>query len=113
MEIKSRLKEGLPVFNVHAAGIDVRNTPFDVSISDEKSWFVTKEYGCFMSDLHEIVSDLQRAGITNAAMERTGIYWLNIYLLLEECVIEPYLVHAKLVKNVTGRKKDDTDAIWI
>ncbi len=113
MEKKPRLKEGLPVINAHAAGIDVGDTQFDVSFSDEDGWFVTKKYGCFTSDLHEIVSDLQRAGITTAAMESTGVYWLNLYLMLEECGIEPYLVHAKHVKNVTGRKKDDTDAIWI
>jgi len=51
--------------------------------------------------------------ITTVAMESTGIYWLNLYLLLEEAGIEPYLVNAKHVKNVTGRKKDDTDAIWL
>jgi transposase len=33
--------------------------------------------------------------------------------MLEEAGIEPWLVNAKYVKNVTGRKKDDTDAIWI
>ena len=33
--------------------------------------------------------------------------------MLEEAGIEPYLVNAKHVKNVTGRKKDDTDAIWL
>lgn len=32
---------------------------------------------------------------------------------LEEVGIEPYLVNAKHTKNVTGRKKDDTDAIWL
>jgi transposase len=33
--------------------------------------------------------------------------------MLEDAGIEPYLVNAKHVKNVTGRKKDDTDSIWI
>ena len=33
--------------------------------------------------------------------------------MLEEAGIEPCLVNAKHVKNVTGHKKDDTDAIWI
>ena len=46
-------------------------------------------------------------------MESTGVYWLPLYLMLEEAGIEPYLVNAKHVKNVTGRKKDDTDSIWI
>lgn len=46
-------------------------------------------------------------------MESTGVYYLPFYLMLEEAGIEPYLVNARHVKNVTGRKKDDTDAMWI
>ena len=67
----------------------------------------------FSCDLNELVSDLKKSGINTVAMESTGVYWLNLYLLLEEVGIEPYLVNAKHVKNVTGRKRDDTDAIWI
>jgi hypothetical protein len=52
-------------------------------------------------------------GITTAAVESTGVYWLNLYLMLEKAGIEPYLVNSRHVKNVTGRKKDDTDAIWL
>ena len=46
-------------------------------------------------------------------MESTGIYWLPLYLMLEDAGIDVYLVNAKTTKNVTGRKKDDLDAIWI
>jgi transposase len=46
-------------------------------------------------------------------MESTGIYYLTFYLMCEEAGIEPYLVNARHVKNVTGRKKDETDAMWI
>ena len=46
-------------------------------------------------------------------MESTGVYYLTFYLMCEEAGIEPYLVNARHVKNVTGRKKDDTDAMWI
>jgi transposase len=46
-------------------------------------------------------------------MESTGVYWLNLYLKLEEAGIDPYLVNARHVKNVTGRKRDDVDAVWI
>lgn len=109
----SSFKKGLPVVNVKAAGIDVGDTQFDVAILNEDGSHFTKQYKCFTSDLHEIVRDLKREGITTAAMESTGIYWLNLYLLLEANGIEPYLVNARHVKNVTGRKKDDTDAIWI
>ncbi|MBI9069207.1 MAG: transposase [Salinivirgaceae bacterium] len=102
---KFTLKEGLPVINTHAAGIDVGDTQFDVAIYDGQGGHVSKKYGCFTSDLHGIVSDLVKSGINTVAMESTGVYWLNLYLLLEESGIEPYLVNAKHVKNVTGRKK--------
>jgi transposase len=46
-------------------------------------------------------------------MESTGIYWVVLYLLLEAAGLDPYLVNARDVKNVTGRKKEDTDAMWI
>lgn len=46
-------------------------------------------------------------------MESTGIYWMNLFLLLEDYGFEVYLVNAKYVKNVTGRKTDMSDAEWI
>ena len=56
---------------------------------------------------------LTSIGITTVAMESTGIYWLPLYLMLEDAGIQVYLVNAKSTKNVTGRKKDDSDAVWI
>ena len=110
---KKKFKQGLPVFNFHAAGIDVGDTKHDVAISDGSQGYIVREFPCFTEDLAELVSWLVSEGITTVAMESTGVYWLNLYLLLEESGIEPYLVNAKHVKNVTGRKRDDTDAIWI
>jgi transposase len=46
-------------------------------------------------------------------MESTGVYWLQLYLLLEDNGFEVYLVNSKYVKNVTGRKDDDSDSRWI
>lgn len=110
---KKRLSQGLPVMNPYAAGIDVGDTRFDVAISDGVSGFEVREYPTFTEDILDLVNWLKSEGITTVAMESTGIYWLNLYLMLEEVGIEPYLVNAKHVKNVTGRKKDDTDAIWL
>jgi len=109
---KKHLGQGLPVFNAHAAGIDVGDTMHDVAISRGDSHEV-QNYPAFTEDLQKMVVWLQKEGITTIAMESTGIYWLNLYLLLEEAGFEPYLVNAKHVKNVTGRKRDDTDAIWL
>lgn len=110
---KKRHVQGLPIFNQYAAGIDIGDSKHDVAINNGKGGFTTREYLSFTQDLHELVEWLAIEGITTVAMESTGIYWLCLYVLLEESGIEPCFVNAKHVKNVTGRKKDDTDAIWI
>lgn len=108
-----KFSTGLPVFNPHAAGIDIGDTLQCVAISDGKGGHEVKTTSGFTCDLKEIVDYLIGNQITTAAMESTGIYWIPLYLMLEEAGIEVYLVNAAHVKNVTGRKKDDTDAIWI
>lgn len=114
-EKKGVIKVGtaLPVFNPHAAGIDIGDTLHCVAINDGKGGHEVKTTSAFTCDLHEIVNYLKSNGITTVAMESTGIYWLVLYLMIEEAGIDVYLVNAKHVKNVTGRKKDDTDSIWI
>lgn len=108
-----RMAQGLPATNPYAAGIDIGDTEHYVAISDGKGGHEVKCYDAFTVNLHSIVDDLLEIGITTVAMESTGVYWLALYILLEDAGIEPYLVNAAHTKNVTGRKKDDTDAIWI
>lgn len=110
-EIKEkRFSQGLPVLNLHAGGIDIGSTKYDVAISDDFEGHIVREFGSYTQDLKDIVNWLLSNGITTVAIESTGVYWLNLYLMLEEVGIEPYLVNAK---NVSGRKKDDTDAVWL
>lgn len=108
-----KFSTGLPVFNPHAAGIDIGDTLQCLAISDGKGGHEVKTTSGFTCDLKEIVDYLIENHITTAAMENTGIYWIPLYLMLEEAGIEVYLVNAAHVKNVTERKKDNTDAIWI
>lgn len=110
---KKIFSQGLPVFHPYAAGIDVGDTMHDVAISDGYNGHEVREYLTFTEDTTNLVAWLVSEGITTVAIESTGVYWLNLYLMLEEAGIEPYLVNAKHAKNVTGRKKDDTDAIWL
>lgn len=110
---KKIFSQGLPVFHPYAAGIDVGDTMHDVAISDGYKGHEVREYRTFTEDTTNLVAWLVSEGITTVAIESTGVYWLNLYLMLEEAGIEPYLVNAKHSKNVTGRKKDDTDAIWL
>lgn len=109
----SKFATGMPVFNHHAAGIDIGDTMQCIAISDGNGGHEVKTTTGFTCDLHEIVNYLVEKGITTVAMESTGVYWLPLYLMLEEAGLDVFLANAKHVKNVTGRKKDDTDAIWI
>src|SRR5215207_978834 len=45
-------------------------------------------------------------------MEATGVYWKPIYYLLEDD-FECWLLNARHLKNVPGRKTDVKDAEWI
>lgn len=108
-----KMKEGLPIEHPHAGGIDVGDTEFSVAIRSKGGGYEVRTYGTFTQDLDCIVSDLKENGITTVAIESTGVYYVPLYLKMEEASIEPYLVNARHVKNVTGRKHDDTDAIWL
>lgn len=103
---------GLTICHEYAAGIDIGDTFHAVAIWTNGGYEV-REYGAFTEDLEMLVRWLVSEKITTAALESTGIYWVQLFLMLEEAGIEPYLVNAKHAKNVTGRKKDDTDAIWL
>lgn len=112
-EKKKKAINGLPVMNPYAAGVDIGDTRHDIAINDGKGGHIVRTFGTFTSDVQEAVNWLKEEGITTVAMESTGVYYLTFYLMCEEAGIEPFLVNARHVKNVTGRKKDETDAMWI
>lgn len=110
---QKRFTRGLPIVNLHAAGIDIGDEKHDIAICRADGSYLLLECPAFTEDLEELVIRLQKEGVETVAMESTGVYWLNLYLMLEEAGIEPYLVNAKHAKNVTGRKRDDSDAVWL
>lgn len=103
---------GFSLINPHAAGIDIGDTEHYVAVENGEEHEV-RCFDAFTVDLRDIVQWLTSIGITTVAMESTGIYWLPLYLMLEDAGVDVYLVNAKNTKNVTGRKKDDSDAVWI
>jgi transposase len=103
----------LAVINPTAAGIDVSDTEMMVAYPINSEQLEIRIFGCFTSDLHSIAKCLKENGTTTIAMESTGVYWVPLFLLLQEYGFEVYLVNAKHVKNVTGRKDDESDAEWI
>jgi transposase len=50
--------------------------------------------------------------VTRVGMESTGVYWKPVYYVLEDA-LECWLLNARHLRNVPGRKTDVADAAWI
>lgn len=103
----------LPVVNPDAAGIDVSSSMHVVAVPVGRDTESVKTFGAYTEDLHALAKWLSVCRITTVAMESTGVYWKQLYMVLLEYGLEVYLVNARHVKNVTGRKTDMDDAQWI
>jgi transposase len=77
---------------------------------DESS---VRVFPTFTVDLHALAAWLETCQIETVAMESTGVYWIPVYEILESRGFEVYLVNARHVKNVPGRKTDILDCQWI
>jgi transposase len=55
---------------------------------------------------------LAQLGVTQVAMEATGVFWKPVWYVLEDD-FECLLVNARHVKQVPGRKTDVSDAEWL
>jgi transposase len=109
----SKKTVSMPLINPNAAGIDVGDTLFTVAVPEGRDTVRVKEFGAFTCDLRSISEWLQQCQIETIAMESTGVYWKQLFSVLVQDGFEVYLVNAKHTKNVTGRKTDESDAMWI
>jgi len=110
---KPKRESVMELIHPMSAGIDVSSSEHVVAVSPRLTELAVRKFGSFTQDLQAISQWLQSLGIQTVAMESTGVYWLNLYLQLEADGIEVYLVNAKHVKNVRGKKTDESDAQWI
>lgn len=105
--------ERFSLVNPHAAGIDVGDTEMVVAVSPDVCDQNVRTFGAFTCDYEQIVCWLLECKITHVALESTGVYWIQLYLLLQQAGFEVTLANAKHIKNVSGRKDDENDAMWI
>jgi transposase len=72
----------------------------------------THRFGTTTSDLLGLRDWLRAQGVTLVGMESTGVYWKPVYYLLED-EFECWLLNARHLRAVPGRKSDLADAAWI
>src|ERR1700730_10928939 len=110
---KAKHNRLLGIHNPHAAGADIGATEIYIAVSPDRLEMNVRCFGTFTQDLRAIVQWLREYKVTSVAMESTGVYWIPLYELLEQEGFEVYLVNARHVKNVPGRKSDVQDCQWL
>jgi transposase len=112
---KTKVKDivSMQVVNPYSAGIDVGDKEMVVAIPEGLGEARVRVFGTMTCDLEEISLHLKTYEIDSVAMESTGVYWKPLFRKLIKEGFEVSLVNAAHVKNVTGRKDDENDAMWI
>jgi transposase len=96
-----------------AAGIDVGAEEFVVAVPPDRSTEPVRTFRTFTSGVEALRDWLKECGIRTVALESTGNYWITLYDVLTEAGLDVYLVNARHVKGVPGRKTDVCDAQWL
>ena len=110
---QKRALDDLACVHPHAAGLDIGSEEIVVAVPPDRDPQPIRVFSTFTVDLHALVAWLGTCGIDTVAMESTGVFWIPIYDLLEQAGITPYLVNARHIKTVPGRKTDWNDAQWL
>ncbi len=101
----------------NCAGIDVHKMMVMVAVRKEMPegdiQVITREFGTFRKDRELMCQFLQQHQIDLVVMESTGVYWKSIYASIIGRDLNPWVVNARHVKNVPGRKTDTLDSQWL
>lgn len=109
----------MDIIHPHVAGIDVHKKQISVAVRlpgqmpGERQQTV-RTFRTFWRALRQMADWLAELGVTDVAMEATGIYWWPVYFALTATgSIQVCVANAAHMKNVPGRKTDVKDAQWI
>jgi transposase len=103
----------LQQLNLHAAGLDIGAEEIYACVPADRDEQSVRVFPTFTVDLHALADWLEGCGIKTVAMESTGVYWIPVYEILEARGFDVYLVNARQLKNVPGRKTDILDCQWV
>jgi transposase len=103
----------MEVLHPHAAGLDVHKRTVVAAIQTPTRREV-RSFRTMTTDLERLAAWLREAGVTQVAMESTGVYWQPVYTILEAAAFcQLWVVNAQHIKAVPGRKTDVNDAQWL
>lgn len=98
-------------------GLDVHQAKISAcAVAEQADGSVTvehREFGAFKRDRRALAQWAKAQVPDMVVMESTGIYWKSPYAALESVGVAAWVVNARHVKNVPGRKTDVADAQWL
>jgi transposase len=109
MPVRKREDEVFP----NAAGIDVGASSHWVAVPPHLVEESVLEFGAMTDDLNAMADWLLACGVDTVALESTGVYWIPVYEVLEQRGLKVWLVDARQMKYVPGRKSDVQDCQWL
>lgn len=99
------------------AGLDVHQEEIAACVrvtpEDGRPWTQSRRFSTTPAGLVELRDWLASYEVSHVAMEATGVYWMPVYEVLEGAGLDLTLCNAHHVKNVPGRKTDQSDAAWL
>lgn len=111
---KKKNTEALAQINHHAAAIDVGASEHWVAVPRERSKTPTRVFATYTGALYELADWLSECEIETVAMEPTGIYWIQLYDVLEKRGFRVVLGYASNERSEARHNKSDVkDCEWL
>lgn len=109
MAMRKRDDEVFP----NAAEIDVGASSHWVAVprhlAEQAGCEPVREIGAMTDDLNALADWPLALGVDTVALESTGVHWIPVYEVLEQRELKVWLVDARQMKYVPGRKSDVRD----
>ena len=109
MAVRKREDEVFP----NAAAVDVGGSSHWVAVPPHSTDDPVHEYGAMTDVLNAMAEWLLACGVDTVVLESTGVYWIPVYEVLEQRGLKVWLVDARQMKYVPGRKSDVQDCQWL
>ena len=107
----------MQALKTHVAGVDVHKEILVITVligeTDQEPVATQFECATFTDDLMAMGIKLKEMGVTDVAMESTGVYWKPVFNVWDRLGIRVVVGNATHIKNVPGRKTDLKDSHWI
>src|SRR5271165_199257 len=113
MKKPSKRSEPIEIVHPNAAGLDIGSREIWACVPPDCGEETVRPFATFTPDLYRLADWLVANKVDTVAMESTGVYWIPIFEILDARGLKVYLVNARHIKGVPGRKSDVSDCQWI